>query len=355
LLPVAVAGLWLYAVPAAAHPAPFTYLDLRLLPDAIEGTLVAHVFDLGHDLNIDPAERLLDPAVAAQQSASIARLFAGRLAVTVNGAVLTPQWSSTDVLADRNSLRLAFRYAVSGPPGTVVITTTMFPYDPQHQTFLNIYEGTSLTQAILDAGRTRFEYFAGTRQGAFAIVRRLLPSAIAHIAFGPDHLLFLAGLLLIGGTPRYLALITAMFTAGHSVTMSLAALNIIIAPTRIIEPAIALSIVYVGADNLLIRDGRDVRAWIALAFGLIHGFGYAVVLRDMDLPRRALGWSLFSVNLGVEIGQLLVVAVLALAFSTLRQRSAAAGRQLSFAGSLVVMAAGAFWFVQRVFFPGGIS
>jgi ubiquinone/menaquinone biosynthesis C-methylase UbiE len=62
----------------------------------------------------------------------------------------------------------------------------------------------------------------------------------------------------------------------------------------VVEPAIALSIIYVGADNLMVHGGRDVRAWIAFAFGLIHGFGFANVLRDMDLPSRALGWSLFS-------------------------------------------------------------
>jgi len=113
--------------------------------------------------------------------------------------------------------------------------------------------------------------------------------------------------------------------------------------------------VYVGADNLLVRDGRDVRAWIALTFGFIHGFGFASVLREMDLPSRALGWSLFSFNLGVEIGQLMVVVPVAFAFSLLRSRSEAAGRRLAVAGSLVVVAAGAFWFIQRVFFPGGIS
>ena len=345
----------LCARPASAHPVPFTYLDLRLLPDAIEGTLVAHIFDLGHDLNIDPAERLLDPAIASQQSAAIARLFAGRLAVAANGVTLTPQWSAAQVVPDRQSLKLAVRYALSGPPGTVTITAGMFPYDPQHQTFLNIYEGSTLTQAILDGARTNFEYFAGTRQGAVAVARRFFPAGIRHIVVGPDHLLFLVGLLLLGGTFRQLAVIVTMFTAAHSLTLSLAALNIVSPPIRIVEPAIALSIVYVGADNLLIRDGRDVRAWIAFAFGFIHGFGYAGVLRAMDLPPRALGWSLFSVNLGVEAGQLLVVAVVATAFAALRARSEAAGRQLAFAGSIVVMATGAFWFIQRVFFPGGIS
>ena len=104
-------------------------------------------------------------------------------------------------------------------------------------------------------------------------------------------------------------------------------------PARIIEPAIALSIVYVGADNLLIRDGRDVRAWIAFAFGFIHGFGFANVLREMDLPARALGWSLFAFNVGVEIGQLLVVAAVATALAALRSRNETAGRQLAFARS----------------------
>ena len=345
----------LLARPAAAHPVPFSYLDLRLQPNAIEGTLVAHIFDLAHDLHIEPAERLLDPAVAAQQSAAIARLFGGRLTVAANGVTLAPQWSPAEVVADRQSLKLAVRYAMPGRAGTVTISTVMFPYDSQHQTFLNIYEDSALTQAILDGGRTTFEYFAGTRQGAWAVVQKFLPAGIHHILIGPDHLLFLVGLLLLGGTVRQLAVIVTSFTVAHSITLSLAALNIVSPPARLIEPAIALSIVYVGADNLLIRDGRDVRAWIAFAFGFIHGFGFARVLREMDLPARALGWSLFSFNAGVEIGQLLVVAVVATALAALRARSEAAGRRIAYAGSIVVIAAGAFWFIQRVFFPGGIS
>src|SRR5213594_2424728 len=169
---------------------------------------------------------------------------------------------------------------------------------------------------------------------------------------GPDHLLFLVGLLLLGGSVRRLAMVVTSFTIAHSFTLSLAALNILSPPARLIEPAIALSIIYVGADNLLAQGGRDVRAWIAFAFGFIHGFGFANVLREMELPARALGWSLFSFNFGVEIGQLLVVVVVASTFAALRARSAWARNQLVYAGSIVVIAAGSFWFVQRVFFPG---
>jgi hydrogenase/urease accessory protein HupE len=334
---------------------PFSYLDLHVDRTAIDGTLVVHIFDLGHDLAVDPPERLLDPQLLAARAAAVIALVAPRLTVAADGRPLAAAWSGVEPIADRQSVRLHVRYALAAPAGTVTVSTVMFPYDPSHQTFLNVYEDRALTQAILDQGRSRFEYFAGTRQGALAVMRRFVPEGIRHIVVGPDHLLFLLGLLLLGGTIGQLALVVTAFTAAHSLTLSLAALNIVTPPVRFVEPAIALSIVYVGADNLLVRDGRDVRAWIAFAFGFIHGFGFAGVLREMDLPRRALGWSLVSFNLGVEIGQLLVVVALATALAALRSRSETAGRQLAFAGSIVVIAAGAFWFVQRVFFPGGMS
>ena len=340
---------------ALAHPVPFTYLDLRIQPGTIEGTLVVHIFDLGHDLNIDPAERLLDPAVAASQSRAIANLLAPRFAVMADGRALAPQWSEAQVLPERQSLLLHLRYALAGAPGTLAVSASMFPYDLYHQTFLNVYEGNHLKQAILDRGQTRFEYFAGTRQGALAVTRKFLPAGVEHILVGPDHLLFLLGLLLLGGTVGQLAVLVTAFTAAHALTLTLAVLNIVNPPARIIEPAIALSIVYVGADNLLIRGGRDVRVWIAAAFGVIHGFGFASVLREASLAPVALSWSLFSVNAGMELGQLLVVAVVATALAALRSRNEAAGRQFAFAGSVVVMAAGTVWFIQRVFFPGGIS
>ena len=115
--------------------------------------------------------------------------------------------------------------------------------------------------------------------------------------------------------------IVTAFTIGHSITLSLAALDIVTPPASIIEPAIALSIVFVGADNLVRGDGRDLRAWVALVFGLVHGFGFANVLREFGLPREALGWSLFSFNVGVEIGQLMVVLLVASLLAAIRRRN----------------------------------
>ena len=325
------ASIWLLtAGVASAHPVPFSYLDVRIEPNAIDVTLVAHVFDLSHDL--------------------------GSLEIAADGRALAAPWPGSEAMADPQSRRFRIRYRLDGAPGSIAVSARLFPYDPTHQTFLNIYEGGTLrSQAILDRNRTRVEYFPGTRQGAAAVMRRFVAAGIHHILIGPDHLLFLVGLLLLGGSTRRLAVIATAFTLAHSVTLSLSVLDIVSPPARLVEPAIALTIVYVGMDNLLVSSGRDVRAWIALGFGFIHGFGFASVLREMDLPARALGWSLFSFNLGVEIGQLLVVVSVASALGALHSRDEVFSRRLAFAGSLVVVAVGAFWFIQRVFFPGGIS
>jgi hydrogenase/urease accessory protein HupE len=216
---------------------------------------------------------------------------------------------------------------------------------------VNIYEDGELThQLILDQSKKQAEHFTGASPSPSAVIRRFIPEGIHHILIGPDHILFLVGLLLLGGGSRRLLMVVTAFTVAHSMTLTLAALSIVTPSPRIIEPAIALSIVYVGFDNLLVKKGRDVRAWIAFCFGFIHGFGFANVLREMELPRRALGWSLFSFNIGVEIGQLIVVLVVASLLAAIRSRSEIAGRYIAVAGSIVVIAAGAFWFIQRVFF-----
>jgi len=352
-----VAAVLLFTVPASAHPTPFSYLDVRVNQGYAEVDLVAHIIDIAHDLNVDPPEQLLNPEVLTARKTAISQLLAARFHLRADGTPLTPgPWSDPVAVPERQSIRMTSLFALDAAPGSVTLDALMFPYDPQHQTFVNFYESDALAlQAILDTSKTSVEFFSGSRQGIWAVVRKFVPAGVRHILIGPDHLLFLVGLLLLGGTVRQLAVVVSAFTVAHSITLSLAALNIVNPPARIIEPAIALSIVYVGADNLMVRDGRDVRAWIAFAFGFIHGFGFANVLREMDLPRLALGWSLFSFNVGVEIGQLLVVVVVATVLAALRSRSEATGRRLAVVGSVAVIAAGTFWFIQRVFFPGGLA
>ncbi len=183
-------------------------------------------------------------------------------------------------------------------PGVLRIQCALFPYDPQHQTYLSVYEeGALANQEIFDKDHPTRDYFTGSRQGTLAVLKKFIPAGIYHIFTGPDHILFIVGLLLLGGSlPRLLTIVTA-FTVAHSITLSLAALDVLNPPARLIEPAIALSIVYVGIDNLMVgKTSRDVRAWVAFFFGFVHGFGFAGVLKEFGLPRQALGWSLFSVQ-----------------------------------------------------------
>lgn len=349
LLAVALA----FAAPAWAHPAPFSYLDVRIDEAGIGGAIVVHDFDVAHDLGIDPPDRLLDPGEARAARARLIALLTPRIRLRTEGEVLTIVWGDLAPEPERQSLRLAF--AVRAPrPARLAIDAYVFPYDPVHQTFVNVYEdGRLRQQAILDANRRSVDYYSGTTQGALAVIRAFVPAGIEHILIGPDHVLFLVGLLLLGGSLWRLGTIVTAFTLGHSLTLSLAALDVFSPPARIIEPMIALSIVFVGTDNLLVRKThgqRDLRPAFAAAFGLIHGFGFASVLRELGLPASALGWSLFSFNVGVEIGQLAIVLLVASALGAIRRRSARAGDRLALAGSLAVVAAGTYWFVQRVFF-----
>ena len=362
-----VAALLACAAPASAHPAPFSYLDLHLDSSGLSGTLVVHDLDAAHDLGVANADTLLDPATAARYRDALVALLTPRLFLTLDGVPATITWGSLDVVPDRQSLRLAFTVSRSRP-GRVALNAYVFPYDPIHQTFVNIYEDTALKlQLILDASHRDADYYSGSSQGRWAVVKTFVASGVEHILIGPDHILFLIGLLLLGGTLSRLALIVTSFTVGHSITLSLAALDILSPSARFIEPLIALTIVVVGADNLLVLRSRkkssvpsaalgsaapseaDIRAWLAVAFGLIHGFGFAYVLKEFGLPQAALGWSLFAFNLGVEVGQLLIVAVVAGALTVVRRYSENAARQIAWAGSIAVVGAGVYWFIERVF------
>jgi hydrogenase/urease accessory protein HupE len=333
-----------------AHPAPFSYLDIVFRDGGIEGSLVVHMIDVAHDLGGVPPERLLDDGLVQSERQRIFDLLSPRLTMRSDRR-LAPQWQSIELLKEDTALRLRYRIP-NEQPGALTIDTDLFPYDPVHQTFINIYEdGKIRQQVIFSAGTDEHTYYLGTTQGAIEVMKTFVPSGVHHILIGPDHILFLVGLLLTGGTWLALVRIVTAFTIGHSITLSLAALNLVTPPASIIEPAIALSIVFVGADNLVRGDGRDLRAWVALVFGLVHGFGFANVLREFGLPSEALGWSLFSFNVGVEIGQLAVVLLVAGALAAVRRSSELVARRVAFAGSLVVIAAGSYWFIQRVFFP----
>jgi hypothetical protein len=167
---------------------------------------------------------------------------------------------------------------------------------------------------------------------------------IEHILTGYDHILFLISLLMLGGGLKYLLKVVTAFTVAHSVTLSLAVLDVVSLPSRWVECAIALTIVYVAAENFW-RKSVQGRWQLTFSFGLIHGLGFAGILQEMDIPRSHLALSLASFNLGVEIGQATIVAIAFLLLQALQQLSWEA--HFRHWVSVGIFITGLLWFVQR--------
>jgi hydrogenase/urease accessory protein HupE len=169
---------------------------------------------------------------------------------------------------------------------------------------------------------------------------------IEHILTGFDHLVFLLGLVLVGGNRRALVLVVTAFTVAHSMTLGLAVLGVWSPSPRFIEPAIALSIAYVGVENYFVRDAAG-RWRITLPFGLIHGFGFAGALQEIAMPRADVPGALLAFNLGVESGQLAVLAA-ALPLLALARRRAWFDRVFVKVASGSIVLLGLFWFAVRL-------
>ena len=344
---------FLASAPAHAHPAPFSYLDVRYEGERLTGTLTIHDIDAAHELQLDDPTVLKDAHFLIHQLGVLDVILAKRMELAGEAGPIELKWTYIEPLPGQDAMRLWFE--ATGPPGgKLTYAGDLFPYDPQHQTFVNVYEDGDLAQQWIVSGKSAPQtFYRGTAEGRLSVLKTFVPSGAHHIWIGPDHLLFLLGLLLFGGTWKRVVGIVTAFTVGHSITLSLAATGLVVPPGWLIEPAIALTIVVVGADNLLRGEGRDLRAGLAGVFGLIHGFGFAAVLREFGLPAEALGWSLFGFNLGVELGQLAVVIPLAVALGWLWRRKPRAARQIATLGSVAVIAGGVYWFAQRTFLWGG--
>lgn len=349
------AALWAVAAsclsPVCAHDMPLSYVDLRIGDTGIEASVQAPAIDLAHDLPDVTPNMLLTPAGAEKHKQRLAALLTSRFVVLADGEKLGAQLRGIEIVPDQKDLRLRLRFTGNkGTPHALDIRCRLFPHDSRHKTFLDIYRGKTLArQAIFDGNVAALSYRLGSRQKTLAVIGQFVVQGVYHIFIGPDHILFIVGLLLLGGTLRHLLKIVTAFTLAHSLTLALATLGIWNPPARIIEPAIALSIVFVGVHSLMAnREKRGLRLLFAFVFGFIHGFGFASVLRELELPRYALGWSLFSFNFGVEIGQACIVLAVAPLLALLRKRSQIAARRVVFAGSLVVILAGAYWFGERL-------
>ena len=186
-----------------------------------------------------------------------------------------------------------------------------------------------------------------------SVVARFLKLGFTHILpKGLDHILFVLGLFFFSTLFRPLFVQVTAFTIAHSITLGLSLLGIVSLPSRLVEPLIALSIAVVALENIFFRKMRPSRFLIVFGFGLIHGLGFAGVLRGLGLPENQFLKVLVSFNLGVEGGQLAVISIAALLTGWMWRKPWYFPRVVVPVSALIA-ATGLFWFVQRIFWPVG--
>ena len=172
----------------------------------------------------------------------------------------------------------------------------------------------------------------------------ILKLGVEPIFTGYDHNIFIVDLLLPGGNLSQLLKIVTAFTIAHSLTLTLAALNIVTLPTALVESIIALSIVYIAAENLW-RKQIGHRPWLTFGFGLIHGLGFANILRELTQSQGNLLLSLASFNLGVEIGQISIVLLVFYGLRLLQKRRGELALRYGVSALMILM--GSVWFAER--------
>lgn len=338
--------LWLLIVlPAAAHEEPTSYVEAMPDADGLTVSLTASATDLAHYLPAADTAMLLRPDTLEIQGPALHALVQQRLRIT--GLTLDPV--KAEAIPEKSDVRLEFRAAWPAEPATMEMECDLFPYDPRHRTFVIVRrEGAVESTHIFHRDATRAVLPLGKPQSTGESMRRFFGEGIHHIFIGPDHILFVIGLLLLGGGAGKLLKLVTAFTVAHSITLGLATFQILTPPASLIEPVIALSIVLVGIHAVLPGPRRDPRLIFAFLFGLIHGFGFAFALGDLNLPPAALGWSLFAFNGGVEAGQACIVLVAAPVLAMLRYHSPRMSERIITACAACVIMAGTFWFVERI-------
>ncbi len=366
---LAVALACAATMPALAHKASDSYLTLSR--QGSDGAVLTGRWDI--------ALRDLDNAITLDgngdgditwgevqgKQPAITAYAMSRLTVTSSG--IACPLKAVDPMIDHHSdgayVVLTLQGACPRPGAALAIDyRLLFDVDPQHRGLLQFIESGTARSVIFSADLPR-QTVGGGAGGRLEQFRQYLQDGAWHIWLGFDHILFLLSLLLPAVLLRRnrnwlpaagfratfidVAKIVTAFTIAHSITLTLATLGVVAPNARVVDAGIALSVVLAALNNVfpVVNHGR----WIAaFGFGLIHGFGFAGALKDLGLPTGALVLSLFGFNVGVELGQLTIVALfLPVAFAL---RDTWAYRRVIFTGgSAVIAAVAAVWFVERAF------
>ncbi|MDI1246317.1 MAG: HupE/UreJ family protein [Rhodoferax sp.] len=350
---------------ALAHKASDSYLVLDVQGQSVTGQWDIALRDIDFAMGLDgDGNGDITWGELRQRQSELSAWALARLKLQRGGhCSMTADRLEVDEHTDGSYAVLRLRGTCPGAEGDLQLAYhLMFEVDALHRGLLRLHLDGQIQSAVLapEAAEQSFKASGGSRLAQFG---QYVKEGIWHIWIGFDHILFLLSLLLpavlifhmqrwravssFGQALREVLWVVTAFTVAHSITLTLAALQLVALPSRVVESSIALSVVLAAANNL--RPVVAHRRWMmAFGFGLIHGFGFASVLADLGLPQGAMVLSLLGFNLGVELGQLaIVLAFLPLAYWL---RHTAFYRQGVFVGgSVLALGLAAFWFVERAF------
>ena len=351
------------ALPAQAHKPSDSYLTVNVAGEKVEGQWDIALRDLDFALHLDQdgnGELTWDEVRSQHSAISAYALSRLTLANGEQACAITPGEQLIDNHTDGAYTVLRFTAACPGKLDALGVGYRLFAeLDPQHKGLLKLVSDGATSTAIFspDNPLQTLSVRAPSKWTQFA---DYVKHGVWHIWIGFDHILFLLSLLLPAVLIQrakqeaqtfraafidVLKVVTA-FTLAHSITLTLASLQVIALPSRWVESAIAASVVVAALNNIfpLFRGRRPHAAFV---FGLLHGFGFASVLADLGLPQGALALSLAGFNVGVELGQLAIVAVfLPLAYLA---RKTWFYKQLMTTGSAMIALIAAVWLFERAF------
>ena len=344
------------AATAHAHQSSVTWSKVAIQPDGeVHYTLRVSSRDLYEALALDGDRDATDAEILDGERRLFAYVLA-RVQVLGDGTPCPVRDQALSILRQTDRFaELRWTAACALPLATVAVDYRLFfDLDPRHTGFLQATHGDRTLNQEFTRGLARFEWTLGLAAPASLGPAAYVVQGMEHIFTGYDHIAFVVALLLVAvlgrtlrqAVPEVVKIVTA-FTVGHSLTLILAALEVITLPSRFVESAIAASIVYVAVENLVVR--QPGHRWpLAALFGLVHGVGFASMLRPL-LPPSDVVVPLLLFNVGVELGQLAIVLVLLPLLALLATRDPARYRRIVvLGGSAVIGLLGLVWLAERV-------
>lgn len=350
--------------PATAHETRPAIADITLAEEGVEividlniESIIAEIDVRGlRDTDLAPNAgeydrlRALDPAKLSIAFRAYWPRMRDDITITIDGATIKPELAGLfipdirDHAVPRDSI-----ITLHLPAGDVVTVQWAARFGALILRQQNAPEETAYT-GLLKPGETSppITRQGGETEGGLATFARYITVGFDHIVpKGLDHILFVLGLFLLAARLRPVLWQVTAFTAAHTVTLALGALGYVAIDPAVVEPLIAISISYVAVENIFARDLTRFRPILVFAFGLLHGLGFASVLGDFGLPEGQFIPALIGFNLGVEFGQLAVIAAAFLAVGWLRNRDWYR-KAITIPASTMIAIVGLYWSVERV-------